>query len=129
MPETVKRYGPFIVSALVFVALAFRNVTEDGAFTLEDKYVLAIAAVNAVVTYIVPNLSGSVAGIAKVWTNVALVGLAFFVKAQTGDGDITMAEWIDGVVLMLGAVGVIVTLGPVHNASNVRGTGPDAVRA
>lgn len=124
MPESLKRYGPVIISALVFVALALRNAMEDDAFTLEDRYVLGIAFVNAIVTYIVPNLTGSIASMAKALTNAALVALAFFVKAQTGDGEISMAEWIDGIVLALGAAGVLVTMGPVWNATNTLRTGP-----
>jgi hypothetical protein len=128
MLETLKRYGPVIASSLVFVVLAFREVIQDGAISLEDRYVLAIAFVNAVVTYVVPNIQGGIARVAKLLTHAALVALAFYLKAQTGDGQVSTTEWIDGAVLILGALGVAVTVGPVWNASHMAGTGPAAVR-
>lgn len=114
--DKFKQYGPVIVSTLVFVVLALREVIEDGGISLEDRYVLGIAFVNAVVTYVVPNLTGTIARHAKTITNGALVGLAFFVKAQTGDGGISTAEWIDGIVLILGTLGVLITVGPRWHA-------------
>lgn len=123
MPEALKRYGPTIMSALVFLILAFREVIQDQGISLEDRYVLGIAFVNMLVMYLVPNLTGSIAQYAKAITNAALVGLAFFVKAQTGDGEISTTEIIDGAVLILGALGVAITVGPVWNASNLAGNG------
>jgi hypothetical protein len=114
--DRFRQYGPVIVSTLVFVVLALREVIQDGGISLEDRYVLAIAAVNAVVTFVVPNLTGTIARHAKTITNAALVGLAFFVKAQTGDGESSTTEIIDGVVLVLGTLGVLITVGPRWHA-------------
>lgn len=116
--DRFKQYGPVIVSTLVFVVLAFRDLLEanGGKFSVEDRYVLGIAFVNAVVTYVVPNLTGTIARYAKTITNAMLVGLAFFVKAQVGDGQLSTTEIIDGAVLILGTLGVLVTVGPRWHA-------------
>lgn len=111
-----KRYGPIVAAIGMVVLLSVRNLVSDGDFTLEDRYVMAIAVVNAILTYVVPNLKGSIASIGKLVVNAALVGLAFYLKAQTGDGQISMAEWMDGIILVAGALGVAITTGPVWTA-------------
>lgn len=111
-----KAYFPLIASVFVAGFLALRNALDDSAFTLEDRYVVAIAVVNALVTFIVPNLTGSIARYAKKITNVVLVLLAFYVKAQTGDGIISGTEWLDSIVLAAGALGVVIIGGPIHVA-------------
>lgn len=113
MPPFLKVWGPSIASALVVIVIGFRDLIADNGFSLADKYALAIAIVNAVITWLAPNFSEGVARFVKPISHAALVGLAFFLKAQTGDGTINITEWIDGLVLVLGALGVIITVGPV----------------
>lgn len=123
------KYGPMVISILVAAVLAFRNAFDDNVFSLEDRYVVAIAVVNAVVTILVPNLSEGINRFLKPLTHAALVALAFFVKAQTGDGLISVNEWIDGIVLAVGALGVIYTVGPVWNARTIEGETVSTSRA
>lgn len=113
MPPFLKVWGPSIASALVVIVIGFRDLIADNGFSLADKYALAIAIVNAIITWLAPNFSAGVARFVKPISHATLVGLAFFLKAQTGDGTINITEWIDGLVLVLGALGVIITVGPV----------------
>lgn len=119
LPPALQKWGPSIVSALVLIVIAFRDLIADNSFSLTDKYALGIAVVNAVVTWLVPNMAAGVARYVKPITHAALVALAFFLKAQTGDGTIDVTEWIDGLVLVLGALGVAITVGPVWVAKQI----------
>lgn len=121
--DAVKRWGPAVISTLVLVIIGFRDLIADGTFDLTDKYAFAIAFVNAVLTWLVPNLTEGVSRYVKPITHAALVGLAFFLKAHTGDGAINPVEWIDGLVLMLGALGIVVTVGPRWRATEAEPAG------
>lgn len=120
MPPFFKKWGPLVISTAVFVILAIKDVIADNSVSVEDRYVVGIALVNAIVTFVVPNLAlDGISRYVKPITHAALVALAFFVKAQTGDGIISNTEWIDGLVLALGALGVVVTVGPVWSARSL----------
>lgn len=110
----LQRYFPTLAASALVVFLAFRNLLTDGGFSLEDRYVLGAAVANAILSWWVPNMSGSVAKYSKLVCNAALIGLAFFLKAQTGDGVISPTEWMDGVALLAAALGVAILPGPVH---------------
>lgn len=129
MPPFLKMWGPSIASALVVIVIGFRDLISDNTFSLADKYALGIAVVNAIVTWIAPNLNAGIARFVKPISHAMLVGLAFFLKAQTGDGVVNITEWIDGLVLVCGALGVIITVGPVWTpAEPVAATGTHTLR-
>lgn len=101
-------------------ALIVPLVTDDHQLNTLEWFNLGLGIVGAISTYVVPNLDTTVGRYAK-QVVAGLVAALTLLPTLTADG-VTFGEWLQVIVIALGAAGVIALPGPVWtNATPVRG--------
>lgn len=101
-------------------ALVVPLLTTDHALSPVEWINFGIAVLAAISTYVIPNLDITVARYAKQIV-AGLLAVLTIVPDLIGSG-FTLSEWLQVLVVFLGAAGVIALPGPVWtNATPVRG--------
>lgn len=103
--ERIKEYLPSIGMALAAVLSVFVASTSDNRLTSDEIANIVLAALGAVVTYIIPRLQS--VGWLKPAVAAITAALQFAISIWA-DG-ITMNEWAQIILTGLGALGVIAT--------------------
>lgn len=103
--ERIKEYLPSIGMAVAAVLSVFVASTSDNRLSADEVANLVLAALGAIVTFIVPRLQG----VQWLKPAVAAVTAALqFAVSVWADG-ITMNEWAQIILTALGALGVLAT--------------------
>lgn len=103
--ELPSKYAKAIVAILTAAATVLATAITDNFVTLDERLGIALAIVNAVAVYLVPNLSAGVGRYAKLI--VALVGTGLQAALPLiVDGTFPPSAWLLVLVAALGAVSV-----------------------
>jgi hypothetical protein len=103
--ELPSKYAKAIVAILTAAATVLATAITDNFVTLDERLGIALAIVNAVAVYLVPNLSAGVGRYAKLI--VALVGTGLQAALPLiVDGGFPPSAWLLVLVAALGAVSV-----------------------
>lgn len=103
--ELPSKYAKAIVAILTAGATVLATAITDNFVTLDERFGIALAIVNAVAVYLVPNLSAGVGRYAKLI--VALVGTGLQAALPLiVDGTFPPSAWLLVLVAALGAVSV-----------------------
>lgn len=110
--ELPSRYAKAIVAILTAAATVLVTALADSVVDLSEGLGVAVAIVNAVAVYLIPNLSAGVGRYAKLI--VAVVGTAIQAAVPlVVDGSISGSSWL---LILLAALGAI-SVGIVPNAA------------
>jgi hypothetical protein len=109
-------YAKAVFAVLGAVLVVVSSALTDNIVNLDERVAIAVALVNAVTTYVIPNLSSGVARHAK---SIA-AGLLAVLAGLTGwmvDG-MSYADWVNLVIAFATAAGIFLAPAPKHAASN-----------
>lgn len=122
--ELPSKYSKAIVAILTAAATVLATAITDNFVTLDERFGIVLAIVNAIAVYLVPNLSAGVGRYAKLI--VALVGTGLQAALPLiVDGTFPPSAWLLVLVAALGAVSVgivpnqVPTLAPVRTITNI----------
>ena len=113
MNPTLKQYLPALGSVVVVLATVLAGALTDNRVTMPEAVVIAVATVNAVATYVVPNTTQ------WPWLKVVVTAVLSAFNALQGylsDG-LTANEWLLVLVAGVGATGVVAAtnrMAPLH---------------
>lgn len=103
--ELPSKYAKAIVAILTAAATVLATAITDNFVTLDERLGIALAIVNAIAVYLVPNLNAGVGRYAKLI--VALVGTGLQAALPLiVDGTFPPSAWLLVLVAALGAVSV-----------------------
>jgi hypothetical protein len=98
------RYAKFIAAIVATILSAIVAALGHGHITPVEWVLIAIAGVNAVSVVLVPNLPGGIAAYSKALVTVLMAVLTALTAMVAAP--MTLAEWLQIVVIALGALGV-----------------------
>lgn len=103
MTKALKQYLPFFGMVLVAVLQAAQIALEDNAVSTDEVFVLALAFLGAVTTYVVPRLPGRLQ-----WLKTAVAAVVAVVTALSTAyvGGISSQEIINIALAVAGVLGV-----------------------
>lgn len=103
--ELPSKYAKAIVAIMTAAATVLATAITDNFVTMDERLGIALAIVNAIAVYLVPNLSAGVGRYAKLI--VALVGTGLQAALPLiVDGTFPPSAWLLVLVAALGAVSV-----------------------
>ena len=103
--ELPSRYAKAIVAILTAGATVLATALTDNFVTVDERFGIALAIVNAIAVYFVPNLSAGVGRYAKMIVAFVGTGLQALIPLLDGGG-IPATTWLLVLVAALGAVSV-----------------------
>lgn len=117
MLKALKQYLPFFGMVLVAVLQAAQIALEDNAVSADDVFVLALAFLGAVTTYVVPRLPGALQ-----WLKTAVAAVVAVVTALSTAyvGGVSMQELVNIALAVLGTAGVAASTRFVPTTAPVR---------
>lgn len=99
-------FNKFWMAVLITIVQAlWAGLSGDHHISMVEGFAIAIAAVNAIIVVIVPNLAGSIAVYAKSITAALMAGLLLAVDL-IDDGSIDGGDWTQILIAAVGAAGI-----------------------
>ena len=102
----LKSIAPFLGVVLLAVLQALQAAYSDGIVSLVEALNLGIVLGAAVVTYVIPNVDGSIAKWLKPLVTAATAGVLVLVNALQDTG-VTEQTWVMVAIQVIGAVVVV----------------------
>lgn len=118
MNPDIKQVLPLLGAVLLAVLQALQAAYSDGAVSLVEALNLGIVLGGAVVTYVIPNVSGSVAGWLKPLITAATAGVLVLVNALQ-DAGVTEQTWV---MVAIQVIGAVVVVAPVNKYAPKHGS-------
>lgn len=118
-------YGKVLMQIVAAVAMALIGFLDDNFLDTVEIINCVLVALTAIGVWLVPNLTGGAAKYAKMGVAALTAGFTVLITAVSAGVDTT--EWLQVLVAILGALGIIVPSAPQHNSTPTVLRTPDTV--